>query len=670
MSSISQIILYNINNMNKNRDCKQKCVCKIQCNISNESKIVLPERKIYTKQDFFTLAGNPSSTNQGLSITGTATCDDGVYVTGNVYIDANNNYYDFSGEQQHTILLNVANAFMAFVAKLSNKGKQIFFKIAGYPITGSVVRNSGVNVAVASSDNNVYVTGYISIDNGEYYDFNGNIITDPHYTVFAQVAFVAKISSSGNQEFLKIAGSFNTVSFGFGITTIKSCNKEYIYLTGTIQTYFSGSYYDFDNTTLIPSNLLNSHALFVSKLADDGTQIFFKIAGASGTFSKGIDIKAIDSLLTGISIYLTGFITLDGSGNYYDFIGQQTTSKSSWSPIFIAKIDNNDNQVFFELAGGFDNYSMSQGLSLVPSDEGVYVTGNIQISNISPPYQYYDFSSLVTPQSTTLFHANSVAFVAKLSNSGTQIFFTFAGNLSIPSQGNSITLLHDGVYITGNIGVISSPPGPPFYFGSYYDFNSNLITPTSSSLPNGFFNGCELVFVAKLLHNGTQVFFKVASNNDPTNTSGTGKSISPSIIPRGDNNVVKPDFDCVWITGLISLNSDGSYYDFNLNQKQSNLTGFTVAIFVAKLLADGTQNFFEIAGSPGQTSNGLSIVDVGSYDEDGGIYLTGNIATDSNGNYYDFKGKLQSSLLTSSTAIFVSKLKTTITDWYFVSNYF
>lgn len=516
-------------------------------------------------QIYFKTAGC-TGLDKGCSI-GITASNDFIYVSGFLSSD-DSQYFDFTDSPTPNAMKSQHDGF---VAKLSSDLDQIFFVTA----SGEFV-NGGTPVdaflSVSPHDDFVYVAGVVS--GSTFIDYGGNTVNTKANN-YANI-YVAKIDGTGNQIFIKVAGTFLSDIANLLLSISSSETGDYVYVSGTLSnasTTTPISYNDFSNNLTPLVGKGKSFNGFVAKLDSTGTQIYFKTMGTnqfSFAFSQALEITC-----SGDNIYVTGQINLGGNdGMYYDFSddGILHKLKSTGINVFLAKLDHTGNQVYFKSAGssgsdGGSSYGFSIAVAPKKTGDIVYVTGQIggtattttttttttmpttttimpttTIPPTLPTYTFFDFSDSMTPRTLKGF-GNGNLFVARLDgNTGKQIFFKTASTLGVFGTGLSVSTTCSGDYvnITGN--TISA--------GGYFDF-SDSNTPIDSNL--GLLN----IFVAKLTSQGDQVYFKLAGAilpPDPVANNSIGNQIITG--PNGS----------VFVTGEITT-TNKSYFNFAGNQK-------------------------------------------------------------------------------------------------------
>jgi hypothetical protein len=590
------------------------------------------------EQKFFDIAG----LDVGMNVTNSISYDNGVYAVGTVFIAVNGSYNDFTNISKTSPHLN--NGTFNFIAKLTKSGKQIYFKITGgVSIQPIEINYIGAGV-LKSSDSAVYVAGIVETDaTGLYYDFAMKPRRSSNVNSF--MTFVAGLNDYGEQIFYSVVGPFTPLIIVTPVSLYTSRTKydNYIYVTGCIDINSNGNYVDFNGKQHTNINLSNSTSIFVARFTQFGKQLFFKIAGASGTQSFPIEIKSYND-----DVYVTGTLTVSSTNNYIDFEKNEQYSPASSSTIFVAKLTSNGKQKFIKLAGcNVINQISNIGVSLSPSWDGVYITGEI-VTNANQTY--YDFSGYLQTLSILPSASIIVPFVAKIYCDGHQAFFNIAiGAVGSIASGFSI-IVGDGIYATGVITLNNT--------SSYYDFEQQL----TSTLFNP---GVSVAYLAKFSFNGHQEFMTLSSGNTLSLsliTENLNYGGGLAIAKKTYNIPIFPviDYCGVYVVGTITTAMDGSYYDFNMNLRTSNIFGRS-ALFVAKISPNGKQLAYEVAGPGGGTfTNGnyatfiatnSTVTNINDSDDEG-IYVTATLGVQpigSNNQYYDFNNKTYNLPLGSPT---------------------
>lgn len=349
-------------------------------------------------QKFFKTAGGPSVDLGGYTSikNGCVSNEKHIFVTGSI---SGNTANDFKKKP----INNLKNSNI-FVARLDNKGCQSFFKTMG-----------GINLfnpVVDLNKNNIFVSGTIFANVAT--DFKNNLIPSDklpnNYNIF-----VAGLDHKGCQKFIKTAGG-STINQNVSIAV----NERGVFITGYV---IGPTGVDFNGKEL--DNIQGNGSIFVAGLDNKGCQKFFKIAGSKEE-NNGLGISVND-----YGVYVTGFVSgqtgIDFSGNEIDFIGNSLSKD-----IFVAGLDYNGKQKFFEVAG---NVANDAGRDIFANENGIYVTGTL--SGLTA----LDFNGneVENLQTTSI-------FVSKLDDCGGQKFFKTASGSS-----NGIMANGKNIFVTGNM---------------------------------------------------------------------------------------------------------------------------------------------------------------------------------------------------------------------------
>jgi hypothetical protein len=219
-----------------------------------------------------------------------------------------------------------------FISKLDNSGNFVWAKgIGGYN------DDYGLSIALDASAN-VYTTGW----------FSATADFDPGTGIFnltvvggSSDIFISKLDSSGNFVWAKQIGGSTYNNGGWSIALDALGN---VYTTG----HFGGTV-DFDPGAGVFN--LTVGGVFISKLDSSGNFVWAKATGATG-YDRGQSI----ALNFSGNVYATGFFT--GLTITFNSI-TLTNSGSSWSDVFIAKIDT--------MTTGIESLESNNGISVYPN---------------------------------------------------------------------------------------------------------------------------------------------------------------------------------------------------------------------------------------------------------------------------------------------------------------
>ncbi len=321
-----------------------------------------------------------------------------------------------------------------FISKLDASGNFVWAKQMGG--SGSEV---GIDIALDASGN-IYTTGV----------FESTVDFDPGAGIFnlfaggIQNTFISKLDASGNFVWAK---SFVGNSGGRGIS---------IELDGFGNVYTTGNFSqttDFDPgpgvfNLLTVSSIPNS---FVSKLDANGNFVWAKKLGAGATTAGGASI-ALDA--SG-NVYSTG--TFKGTGDFDPGAGiiNLTSATTSFTDIFISKLDPSGNFVWAKRIGG-TQADVSNAIA-IDASSNVYITGWFQDMVDFDPNAGTVYISSVPINRTDI-------FITKLDASGN---FIWANRIGGAQSDQSYSIALDAtanIYTTGTFqSTVDFDPGPGIY---------------------------------------------------------------------------------------------------------------------------------------------------------------------------------------------------------------
>lgn len=365
-----------------------------------------------------------------------------VDASGNVYVVG---YYDNNASNGASVLdfnganfagIGVSVTRDIFVAKLDTNGNQLWIKKLG----GS--NTEQYPVLAIDSSGNVYVSGqfYNSSTNSQgVLDFSGAFLNGKTSTASSDV-FIAKLNTSGVQQWINILGGKNSESTG--MTWVDASGNVFV----------SGSYYndpansqgvlDFAGNALngISSSGSLSTYSFIAKLNPSGVQVWIKTMG--GESFDGI--YGIADAGSG-SIYVSGFYD-NNTANVQamkDFAGATLlgkTTTSSWDA-YIAKLDVNGNQLWIKTMGGTSSDSIYGLVS--DASYNIYACGGF-FNTAADANAFKDFTG-----TTRLGVGGGDIHVVKLNSSGTQEWFDSMGGTSGESC-YGLAFMNGTLYVPGN----------------------------------------------------------------------------------------------------------------------------------------------------------------------------------------------------------------------------
>jgi hypothetical protein len=314
------------------------------------------------------------------------------------------------------------------------------------------------------------------------------------------------------------------------------------------------------------SGFRNIDFAFVTKLRkSDGVQIFTEVfyGGGNRNNSKGTNLTVSHR-----GIFVTGLLEpyYTNSPNqfqYYNFNKQLITIPNpkigGGQVAIVAKLCLDGYQEWFNYAVSTSNV---QTTNIVLND-GVYVIGNM-----SNPQYSFDFNQNQLSPSVT----GNLMFVAKLSYSGQQEWFKWTHGNTGYNLTSSIGISSDIVnydFVISNViksnGVYVFGINSPNNDGSYTDFNGDIHYSQTK-------NDDPMVFVAHILPNGEQTFYKIA---------GPGMILTQYTLNGIDSST---NDGTIVLTGILQNGSSNEYYNFNNKPFElNNLVGPGYSAFVAKL---------------------------------------------------------------------------------------
>ena len=272
----------------------------------------------------------------------------------------------------------------AFITKFASDGTKVWTKLIGSTY-------SDLAYALTTGlDGSVYVAGY-----------TGTAL-DGQTNAGSNDAFITKFASDGTKVWTKLIGSTFTDQ-GYALTTG---------LDGSV--YVAGLTY---SRALDGQTNAGSNDAFITKFASDGTKVWTKLIGSTGS-DEGY------ALTTGLdgSVYVAGYTlssALDGQTN------------AGNSDAFITKFASDGTKVWTKLIGSTgsdEGYALTTGL-----DGSVYVAG-------------YTLSSALDGQTNA---GNSDAFITKFASDGTKVWTKLIGSTG-SDEGYALTTGLDGsVYVAG-----------------------------------------------------------------------------------------------------------------------------------------------------------------------------------------------------------------------------
>ena len=313
-----------------------------------------------------------------------------------------------------------------FVVKIDNKGVQKWIRRIG---------GSGVDQisAITTNGADVYVSGRFEDNsartNGSV-DFNGSPLSGKSSGTTSRDIFVAKLDTNGSQVWIKTLGGSGDNDFNYSLSI---ANNGDLYITGIYQNSTANitGAKDFSDNTLLGMSTSSTQDAFVAKLSSsDGSQIWIKTLGGSGT-----DRAYRLAVNTDDSIIVPGYFVNSSANNRstVDFSGQTLTGLTSSSVEYgyVAKLGSDGTQQWIKKFGGTSvNDFLDQ--AAVDNSGNIYVSGSYG-NDMTDTNTCIDFSGnqLLGKTSTS----SREILVAKLSSTGSQLWIkTMGGSGSDRSQ--------------------------------------------------------------------------------------------------------------------------------------------------------------------------------------------------------------------------------------------
>jgi hypothetical protein len=299
--------------------------------------------------------------------------------------------------------------------------------------------NDYASSVILDVSGNLYATG----------QFSDTVDFDPGVGVFNLIsittdAFITKLNNSGNLIWAKrIGGSFPDLAFGESVIVDTTNNQ--IYLAGM----FKGTA-DFDPGSAV-YNLTSAGNLdiFICKLDSAGNFQWAKQIG-------GIDDDRVASMSIDLSgnIYLGG--NFSGTADFDPGVGTFNLTSSSYSDIFICKINSGGNFKWVKAMGSANGNGNANSIS-IGSLNKVYITGHFSDT--------VDFNP--GPGVFSLISAGyEDVFISNLDSSGNFIWAKRIGGAS-DDYSESIAVDWSGsgsIYTTGHFsGTVDFDPGPGIF---------------------------------------------------------------------------------------------------------------------------------------------------------------------------------------------------------------
>lgn len=318
----------------------------------------------------------------------------------------------------------VAGSVDIFISKLDAAGNFIWAKKIG----GDTLGAYGNSIAI-DAFGNVYTTGYF-YDTADFDPGPSGI-----YNLLSagdRSIFILKLNSAGNFVWAKKIGGKSSFVRGNSISIDVKGN---VFTIGELL-----GKADFD-PGLGVYNLMDSlnYALFILKLDAAGNFVWAKKIGSdyNGVFGKSIALDNSGVYTTG---YFRGTADFDPGVDTFNL----STSRKSFTELFVLKLDNNGNFVWAKQVGTDGLYPGTKGNSITVDQSGVYTTGYfIGTSDFDPGLGIFNLTS----------SGREDIFISKLDINGDFAWAKAIGGVNV-DEGISIA-----VDVTGNV----------FTGGSFYE---------------------------------------------------------------------------------------------------------------------------------------------------------------------------------------------------------
>jgi hypothetical protein len=431
-----------------------------------------------------------------------------------------------------------------YVAKFNQFGTQQWIRTLGG--TGT---DLALGIAVEGISGNVYVTGQFvntSSNSNSVTDFSGAVLNGKTSTASTD-AFVAKLDTSGTQEWIKTLGG--TMEDAGNDLSVDSNGNAYVIGYYTNSNTDSHTVADFAGATLNGKSGSSTYDAYVVKINSVGNQQWIRtLGGSDNDWGYGI------SLDSSSNVYVSGFYlnsSSDATSNK-DFAGSTLNGVTSTSSrdIFVAKLNTSGTQQWIRTAGGTGDFEYSYAL-VVDSSANVYAVGRY-FNNSSNSNSVVDFAGATLNGKTTT--ADFDILVAKLNSSGTQQWIRTLGGIASEEP---LSINVDGsnnVYVTG------------YYLNS--SANSNSVTDFSGAVLNGKTSTTSAdAFITQLNSSGTQQWIKTLG--------GTGSDLVYDLV--------------IDSAGVVC--ATGKYV--NNNSNASTVTDFAGNILNGKTTTVGNDSFIQ-----------------------------------------------------------------------------
>jgi hypothetical protein len=282
-----------------------------------------------------------------------------------------------------------------FVAKYDpSSGDVLWVKRAGTASTDEAKSISATN------DGGAYVTGTFSGTTSTTVSFGNTIVNGMKAGSESLDIFIAKYSSSGDEEWVKVAGG-DGADFGNGIVTTSDGGAL---VTGSIYAKKDGSTVKFGSNTVPGASTVAEQDIFVAKYDSTGNVEWATAAGGQKT-----DIAYSIAANNDGGGYITGlFGASSGNPAVFGSITLETTAANGINNCFVARYDKNGTALW-AISCGVDTdtdygYTVSSGIlngavfggNMFSDSTGTTKVGSTTISGLTAS-SGYAFLSQVDP---------------------------------------------------------------------------------------------------------------------------------------------------------------------------------------------------------------------------------------------------------------------------------
>ena len=358
-------------------------------------------------------------------------------------------------------------SFATIIAKYNSAGSLLFTN----RIDGTSV-DEGMSVS-ASSDGGVYVTGYSSSTQANFFATNGSTILATLGNLGRNPIYIAKYASNGSLMWT------NRIDADYYGQSVSASSDGGVFATG-YYTSTRASFYATDGTTIQATlgnlSTAGTSAVYIAKYNSAGALLFTN--RIDGTRSEeGYSVSTSNDG----GVFATGNFT-STRANFYATDGATVLATlgnfNTQGAIYIAKYASNGSLLFTNRIDGTGNdYGQSVSAS---SDGGVFATG-YYLSTAANFYATNGTTIQATLGNITI--GTNAIYIAKYDSAGALLWTNSIDGIG-SDQGNSVSASHDGgVFATG------------FYPSTQANFYATNGTTIQVTLGN--FNTNNATYIAK-----------------------------------------------------------------------------------------------------------------------------------------------------------------------------